>query len=336
MAVDMLAKTAAIALERNETFSMNRCTTMPLIRTDVAEESKQTTTKTVAAIRRAKLRRERNELVKYLYNIIDTTRQTSSSDPTSDSESVEESIREMSESDELLERYDHDLRNHRRKTTISRCTRRERTPASKEKKFVDFCRESETPENITLERGRKKAIRVKFYACAKQMSRDGNCREQNLERKANIEKRLRKRGLKRLQETQQWQNYTGNTRDNHDHPATEKFALREGNVPTEMNDMVNFLLSLQFREVTPEDYEHLLRLDESVPTKTVSKSRLVSLREDRTSEEHVHESCGVCMENYEVGQTRKILPCEHAFHSNCIDMWLGQSSNKCPLDGREI
>ena len=329
MAVDSLAKTAAIVLERNETWNINKSPTMLKASPDtaVANESKRTTSHTKEAIKRAKLRRERVELVKHLYNIMHTTRQTSHSDPPSDSESI-------CGSDELLDCYDYDLRSRRRKTAISRRTKRERTPASKEQKFVDFCRECETPENITLERGRKKAIRVKFYACTKQMSRDSNCREQNLQRKANIEEKLRKLGLKRIQEIAR-QN-TRNTSDYRDDPAAERHALREDNIPTEMQDMVNFLLSLQVREVTPEDYEFLLRLDESVPTKTVSDSRLASLREDRTSEQHAHESCGVCLENYEVGQTRKILPCGHAFHSNCIDTWLGQSSTKCPLDGSEI
>ena len=331
MAVDSLAKTAATVLERNEMLNMSRSTTL-LKDADAANVTKSTTIRTTEAIKRAKLRREQAELVKYLYNIFDKTRQTSYSDPTSDSESVSES---MSGSNESLEWYDYDLKNHRRKTAISRCTKRERTTASKEKKFVDFCRESQTPENITLEQGRKKATRVKFYKCTKQMSRDENCREQNLERKANIEKRLRKLGLKRLRETEWWK-YASEAGNHRDHPATKKFELREENVPTEMNDMANFLLSLQFREVTPEDYELLLRLDESVPTKTVSDRKLASLREDSTTEEHVYESCGVCMENYEVGQTRKILPCQHAFHSNCIETWLGQSSNKCPLDGRDV
>jgi hypothetical protein len=331
MAVDSLAKTAAIVLERNCTSNMN-VNKRPTILTAlpaVMNEGKQTTSRTRDAVKRAKLRRERAELVKYLYNIMDTTRPTSYSDQTfaSDSESI-------SESDELLDGYDYDLKFHRRKTTISRRTKRERTSAPKEQKFVDFCRECQTPENITLERGRKKAIRVKFYKCTKQMSRDSNCRQQNLEHKANIEKKLRKLGLKRLEEIAR-QN-SGNTSGHRDHPAAERFALRNENVPKEMQDMVSYLLSLQFRDVTPEDYEFLLRLDESVPTKTVSDSRLACLREDRASEEHVHDICGVCMEYYEVGQTRKILPCEHVFHSNCIDTWLGQSSTKCPLDGREI
>lgn len=332
MAVDSLAKAAATVLERNHIpIYQNKATTMPTALSDTAvgTEIKHKTSRTKEAIKRAKLKRERAELVKHLYSVIDTTRQTSYTDSTTLSD------RESNESDEILDCYDYELQFHRRKTEISRRTKRERALPTKEQKFVEFCRQCQNPENITLERGHKKAIRVKFYQFTKQMSRDSNRREQNLERKANIEKKLRKLGLKRLEVTRPNSRITSGDH-NRDDPAVESFALRAGNAPNGIQDMVGFLLSLQFREVTPEDYEFLLRLDESVPTKTVSGKRLASLREDTASDEHTHDVCGVCMENYEVGQTRKNLPCGHVFHSNCIDKWLGQSSTSCPLDGLEI
>ena len=333
MAVDLFAKTATFV--RNDTTYIHQniqtATMTAEAEAVVAVESKRGTTTTKEAIKRAKLRRERTELVRYLYNIIDTTRP---SRRTTDCDSTTSSDSELlEESDEMLDCCDFDLKFHRRKTAISRQSKRERTPAPKEKKFLDFCRVCQTPENITLEKGSKKALRVKFYECTKQISRDDNRRQQNVERKANIEKKLRKLGLKRLEEIvrQRTQNM-----NEYGRAAQGKFALNKGNVPKEMGDIVDFLLSLQFREVTPEDYDFLLRLDESVPAKTVSNKRLASLREEEVNEKHIHELCGICMENYQVGESRKILPCEHAFHSGCIDTWLGQSSTKCPLDGQEI
>lgn len=162
------------------------------------------------------------------------------------------------------------------------------------------------------------------------MKRKSNCREQNLDRKANVEKKLRKLGIKRSEEI--LRNSSGSDHD----PNLQKFALQQFNVPREMQDMADFLLSLQFRDVTPEDYDILLRLDESVQNKTVSEKILVSLKTDTASKDHVDDVCAVCMENYKFGQTRKILPCKHVFHSDCIATWLRGSSNKCPLDGREL
>ncbi|XP_028394622.1 uncharacterized RING finger protein ECU07_0330-like [Dendronephthya gigantea] len=334
MAVDSLATSAAKVLERTKVYEVynSKISTIPTAsgKHSTKNQMKETTTSTNDALKKAKLRRERNEVVKHLYNVMDTVRQTNYSDSAMPSDS--ESLGEIDS--EFLDRYDHDLKYHRRKLTNSRLTKRERLPSSKEKRFVDFCRECETTKNIKLERGTRKAIKVKCDKCTKQISRNNNCREQNLERKANIEKKLRKLGLKRLEEIKG--KNTRTTSENRDHPATEKFALRDENAPREMQDMVSFLLSLQFRDVTPEDYEFLLRLDESIPTKTVPEKRLASLTEDETSEEHANELCSVCIESYELGQTRKTLPCGHVFHSNCIETWLRKSSTKCPLDGWEI
>ena len=116
-----------------------------------------------------------------------------------------------------------------------------------------------------------------------------------------------------------------------------EFALCEENAPDELqSDILDFLLELQDRDITPEDYEFLLRLDESVPTKTVPNEHVASLKTDTVFELHVDEQCGVCMENYVVGETRKILPCEHVFHANCIETWLRHNSTKCPLDSIEV
>jgi hypothetical protein len=116
-----------------------------------------------------------------------------------------------------------------------------------------------------------------------------------------------------------------------------EFLLSNENVPEELEpDLLEFLLDLQDRDVTPEDYERLLQLDESVATTALPAERVASLKTDTVSEVHVHDTCGVCMENYVVGETRKILPCGHVFHEGCINTWLTYNSTKCPLDNEEI
>ncbi|KAL3872456.1 hypothetical protein ACJMK2_040382 [Sinanodonta woodiana] len=101
-------------------------------------------------------------------------------------------------------------------------------------------------------------------------------------------------------------------------------------------DLVSVLIGMQHRELTPEDYETLLLLDESVAPKTISKTTLSQFRTDTVKEELIVDLCVVCMEAYRIGQERKFLPCGHVFHCSCIDMWLQNSSLNCPVDGLPV
>lgn len=41
--------------------------------------------------------------------------------------------------------------------------------------------------------------------------------------------------------------------------------------------------------------------------------------------------CSICLEEYEVGEQLRLLPCKHCFHTDCILPWLTQRSPMCPL-----
>ena len=70
-----------------------------------------------------------------------------------------------------------------------------------------------------------------------------------------------------------------------------------------------------------------------IKKKTVSDKILESLRSDVVQADTIGEdSCGICLDVYEVGQVRKLLPCGHRFHSECITEWLSNQSTDCPLD----
>ncbi|KAI9258059.1 hypothetical protein BDA99DRAFT_539075 [Phascolomyces articulosus] len=43
------------------------------------------------------------------------------------------------------------------------------------------------------------------------------------------------------------------------------------------------------------------------------------------------EQCHVCLEKFELLENVRILPCKHGFHQECIDKWLMEAQNRCPL-----
>jgi hypothetical protein len=46
-----------------------------------------------------------------------------------------------------------------------------------------------------------------------------------------------------------------------------------------------------------------------------------------------HETCPICILDFEVGDALRVLPCEgrHRFHQECVDQWLLEMSSSCPL-----
>ena len=99
--------------------------------------------------------------------------------------------------------------------------------------------------------------------------------------------------------------------------------------------LITLLMELQHREITPEDYDVLVRLDSFVKPNTLSAAQIDSLGSD-TVAYVTRDLCLICMDEYSVGDVRNILPCGHLFHRHCITTWLGTTSDKCPIDGSEV
>ena len=115
------------------------------------------------------------------------------------------------------------------------------------------------------------------------------------------------------------------------------FVLGSGNSGVKFDDQlfVNLLIELQDREITPEDYDLLVQLDCSVKPKTLSKAKIDSLRSDNVINA-ADDICSICIEDYISGDVRRFLACDHHFHDHCIRTWLSTTSNRCPIDGKEV
>mmetsp|Transcript_11306 Transcript_11306/g.24471 ORF Transcript_11306/g.24471 Transcript_11306/m.24471 type:complete len:262 (-) Transcript_11306:185-970(-) len=93
------------------------------------------------------------------------------------------------------------------------------------------------------------------------------------------------------------------------------------------------LARLQYREVTPEDYELLCLLDDEVPKKgrKTPEAFLAQLPRSRASDNAVVE-CQICLMSIAPDDEIIRLPCQHiAFHPECISQWLTHYSGVCPL-----
>ena len=87
--------------------------------------------------------------------------------------------------------------------------------------------------------------------------------------------------------------------------------------------------ALMSREISPEDYELLLRLDEGVEKKDrMSESDAAALLESTLEGE---AQCSVCLCDIESGESTVLLACGHHFHPACIKSWLVKGKDTCPL-----
>jgi len=132
------------------------------------------------------------------------------------------------------------------------------------------------------------------------------------------------------------------------------------------------LIELERREISPEDYDLLGRLDEPVRPTTLRPEQLkrfpseayvaeslgqfgvdfwrlpLSTDIDEVSTDHGSgtsavstcsdsDVCAICCMEFVSGDiVRRLQPCGHCFHRDCIDRWLLESSNCCPVDKQEL
>lgn len=101
---------------------------------------------------------------------------------------------------------------------------------------------------------------------------------------------------------------------------------------------------MMLRELGPEDYEELLRLDEQVqpvasqlftvaevhrlPTKTWSPALL-----EEAGGSIPNDTCAVCLDLFTAESEVTVLPmCKHAYHVACATRWLTECRAVCPID----
>lgn len=94
----------------------------------------------------------------------------------------------------------------------------------------------------------------------------------------------------------------------------------------DMNDMLSYS-DAQDSYDELEEYTQENDVKIVVPEEEVNKLRERLYEKDKCK----NENCAICLEDFKDLERVKILDCDHNFHPDCIDPWLKQYSNKCPL-----
>ncbi|OZJ06909.1 hypothetical protein BZG36_00086 [Bifiguratus adelaidae] len=112
-------------------------------------------------------------------------------------------------------------------------------------------------------------------------------------------------------------------------------------------DMADFLQNFPAQSVLPgllsdnPSYEDLLLLSmlmgnarQSTATQAQVEKQIPQTQWSINLKEEVlgnTERCQVCLTEYEDGEDVRLLNCKHVFHKECIDKWLTEGSNRCPI-----
>lgn len=91
------------------------------------------------------------------------------------------------------------------------------------------------------------------------------------------------------------------------------------------------VIEFMYRDLSPEDFEKLSKLDERVPKRNTAQRNLVDGLPRVPAKDAGVSECSVCLVSFEPNQSVVKLPCSHCFHHACISKWLTQCKNTCPL-----
>lgn len=101
-----------------------------------------------------------------------------------------------------------------------------------------------------------------------------------------------------------------------------------GLFPSQVSDLL-------FRDITPNDYDLLLLLDEKI-SRPKANLRSVEQLPAATAREFNGGVCSICLTNFDSGDSVARTSCKHFFHRACIAKWLLEHSPACPLCGTTV
>tara|TARA_B100001121_G_C18567150_1_gene563252 strand:- start:353 stop:721 length:369 start_codon:yes stop_codon:yes gene_type:complete len=95
------------------------------------------------------------------------------------------------------------------------------------------------------------------------------------------------------------------------------------NFGNNINNNINFISI----EVVPIEQTNVDSIDNREIINNLQPYKLIRESDDIIKNKN---SCPICLETYEVGKYKRVLPCGHIFHKKCIDKWL-KKKLICPI-----
>lgn len=119
--------------------------------------------------------------------------------------------------------------------------------------------------------------------------------------------------------------------------AEERPSVVGGSLSSAEHQYRSLMRALQERDITPEDYDLLLRLDEAIPKKNVLSDEALALVLDvvESQDVDVDGECSICVGDLDQGEPAGRLCCGHVYHLCCIRQWLTTGRDTCPMCGTQ-
>ena len=100
--------------------------------------------------------------------------------------------------------------------------------------------------------------------------------------------------------------------------------LNNHNNDFQFNNLVNILMSMDMGSNS-----HPPALE-----RAINNLKKIEVNENNINN-YKNITCNICLDNFEIGNTLRILECNHEFHEECILTWL-KSNNTCPICRHEL
>ncbi|EOB14492.1 zinc finger domain containing protein [Nosema bombycis CQ1] len=80
-----------------------------------------------------------------------------------------------------------------------------------------------------------------------------------------------------------------------------------------------------------EQYTVIQANQDIFPRNVIDKNKLKKIKARRVKRNETKKECPICLSKFKFNQLVRPLPCKHEFHTKCVDKWLLNTSNSCPV-----